>query len=170
MFICNFKLNKKTFSKIFTILLIFLMVLIFALTIFKVCNNVRKAKDINTNENVIEIDSASYTNFLKSCHENIEEYIGDTIRITGYIYRMPDFTDSQFVLARTMILDSNKQAVVVGILCEYNGIKDFKDNTWITCKGTVKKGDYKGEMPVLVVSELENAELPEDEYVYPPSD
>ncbi len=66
----------------------------------------------------LEINSDEYTNFLKASHENIDDYIGMDVNITGYIYRLPDFSSTQFVLARTMILEDPSQSVIVGMLCE----------------------------------------------------
>lgn len=138
MFVCNLKINKKKFVFIFIAL-----ILIFAtLLIFLSFNRIFFSEPQNTvaESNAFNITSDNYTNFLRDCHENIDKYVGTSVTITGYVYRMPDFNDIQFVIARTMLINSNNKAVVVGILAESDKIKDFKNSTWVTCKRNYKKG------------------------------
>ena len=120
--------------------------------------------------NIIEITTNEYTSFLKNAHENIDDYVGMKIKITGYVYRMADFDDTQFVISRTMIMDSSSTAVVVGILSKYDNAKDYKDGDWVEVTGTIIRGNYKGEMPVVQVNDIKTCDIPEEEYVYPPSE
>ena len=83
---------------------------------------------------------------------------------------MPDFTNNQFVIARTMLFDSDTKAVVVGILCESDSAGNYKDYDWVTIEGIVGKGNYKGEMPIVKVQNITKANVPEDEFVHLPSD
>ena len=170
MFIFNMKIKGNKIVK--TSLFITFILSIFLL-IFSVYSIYKKAENENTqskdNIQTYEISSADYTNFLKDAHENINNYTNIKVKITGYIYRMPDFTDKQFVLSRTMILNSANSGVVVGILAEYDNAKEFLDNEWVEVTGTIEKGDYKGEMPILKVEKINKCEVPDDEYVYPPS-
>jgi len=69
-----------------------------------------------------------------------------------------------------MIISSDFQTVVVGFLCNYNKAKDFEDGTWIEITGTITKGTYHGEMPVIDIENIQKIEKPSDEYVYPPDD
>ena len=112
----------------------------------------------------------NYTNFLKECHENINKYLDKKVKITGYVYRLPDFSDNQFVLARTMLINSNSQAVVVGILSEFENAKDIKDYSWIEISGTIVKGNYYGELPILKANEIKETQTPEEEFVHEPTD
>ena len=111
-----------------------------------------------------------YTNILKAVHDNPDEYIGQKIKFSGYVYRIIDFTEKEFVLARNMIVSSDFQTVVVGFLCNYNKAQDFEDGTWIEITGTIKNGTYHGEMPIIDVENIQKIEEPSDEYVYPPND
>lgn len=124
---------------------------------------------VNKNQ-YCEIDSNNYTNVLKAVHDNLEEYIGKKIKFSGYVYRMYDFTENQFVLARDMVISSDHQTVVVGFLSTSNEIKNYENGTWIAIEGTITKGDYHGEMPVIQVQTIQKIEKPSDEYVYPPDD
>jgi len=44
----------------------------------------------------------NYTNILKAVHENLDTYIGQKISYIGYVYRVSDIEDNQFILARDM--------------------------------------------------------------------
>lgn len=112
----------------------------------------------------------NYTNILKSVHDNPDEYIGQKIKFSGYVYRIIDFTEKEFVLARNMVVSSDFQTVVVGFLCNYEKAKEFENGTWVEITGTIKKGTYHGEMPVVDIDSIQKTKKPSDEYVYPPDD
>ena len=39
----------------------------------------------------------NYTSILKQIHENIDENIGKTVKMSGFVFRMPDFKEKYFV-------------------------------------------------------------------------
>lgn len=166
MFICNFRFDKKNFLKIFSITLVILAIIIFIISILKIFNS---SKEVSS-DSVTNISSSNFTTFLKDAHENISSYVGKRFSISGYVYRMPDFTEDEFVIARTMIINSNQNAnaVIVGLLANSSEVRNFKNNDWVSCIGTIKKGTYKGDMPVLVVDKITKIEVPEDDFVYLP--
>ncbi len=169
MYIYNLKINSKKISKL---ILAFIGIIIVGVIGFSVMSIFKAGNETENNidSNIIEITTNEYTSFLKNAHENIDDYVGMKVKLTGYVYRMPDFNDNQFVMSRTMIMDSSSTAVVVGILSQYENAKDFKDGDWVEVTGTIVRGNYKGEMPVLQVDEIKTCDIPEDEYVYPPSE
>lgn len=169
MFICNFKLNSKKIWKVLLIILIVLIVFLLIFASIKIFNSNKMENSQNDNE-VLEITSEEYTNFLKLSHENINNYIGKTVKIVGYVYRLPDFSNNEFVIARTMIIDNNSSAVVVGMLCEYSDAKKYTSGSWIEVTGSIKKGNYNGEIPILEISNVKNVSSPENEFVYLPTD
>ena len=169
MFVCNFKLNRKFVFKLIFIFLFIIVIFIAGLAYYKIFE-INKVNDEIPIPNVSNITSDNYTNILKTVHDNLDEYIGQKINFTGYIYRTFDFSDAQFVLARNMIIDANKQTLVVGFLCNCKNAKDFNDGTWVNITGKIEKGDYHGEIPVIEITEIKAVDKPVDEYVYPPDD
>lgn len=169
MFIYNLKIDKKKLSKVVIFITIILALAITAFAIYKIFCFTDDADIFSNVSSVQEISSEEYTNFLKDCHENIQNYVGKSFKITGYVYRMPDFNGNQFVLSRTMIINEANSAVVVGILSNCQTASSFSDGDWVTVTGTIIKGNYKGEMPILEIKEITKCNRPEDEYVYPPS-
>lgn len=139
--------------------------------VFSGANNSSKSNSCIPQSGVSQISPKNYTNILKSVHENIDSYVGKKICFTGYVYRVLDLQDNQFVLARDMIVNSNFQTVVVGFLCEYDESKNFDDNTWVQVTGEIFKGDYHGDMPIIKITDIKSVDKPsQEEYVYPPDD
>ena len=169
MFVCNFKVNKKLLFKIFFSIIFILVIIISGFSIFKIFNY-NNANSCVPKTDIVEIDSKNYTNILRSVHDNLDEYIGQKISFTGYVYRVYDFSDNQFVLARDMVISSDNQTVVVGFLCSCKSAQEFSDNSWVHINGTITKGDYHGDIPVIEISQIEACSKPENFYVYPPDD
>ena len=139
--------------------------------VFSGANNSSKSNSCIPQSGVSQISPKNYTNILKSVHENIDSYVGKKICFTGYVYRVLDLQDNQFVLARDMIVNSNSQTVVVGFLCEYDESKNFDDNTWVQVTGEIFRGDYHGDMPIIKITDMKSVDKPsQEEYVYPPDD
>lgn len=169
MFIYNFKLDHKLILKIAIILMFVAVIFIVGISVFKMFNNQKVNDDIPIPE-VSNITSENYTNILKSVHDNLDEHIGQKIHFIGYVYRVYDFSDTQFVLARNMVVSSNNQSLVVGFLCDYKNAKQFNDGCWVEITGKITKGDYHGEIPVIEVQEIKACDKPQDETVLPPND
>ena len=174
MFIFNVKVNGGKIFKYFFIGIIAFLVVILGIVMYRVfggANNASKSQSCFPQNVVSEIQPKNYTNVLKTVHENIDSYVGKKICFTGYVYRVLDLQDNQFVLARDMIVSSNSQSVVVGFLCECDNAKNFADNSWVKVTGTIVKVDYHGDMPIVKVTDIKSVDKPSsDEYVYPPDD
>ena len=168
MFVFNVKVNGNKLFKIFFICMFIILLTILSIVIFKIFSGSKNIGKITNKVNTIE--SSNYTNVLKAVHENIDNYVGVEISFTGYVYRVLDLKDNQFVLARDMIISSDFQSVIVGFLCEYEKANEFDDNTWVEITGQIYKGNYHGDMPILKVTKMNKVNKPNDEYVYPPDE
>ncbi len=173
MFIYNIKINgSKTFKYFFVgiVILVIIIVGVVTLKIFHGASNNNEISSCMPQNKISKITTQNYTNILKTVHDNIDNYVGNEINFTGYVYRLIDFNDNQFVLARDMIISSDLQTVVVGFLCEYKNAKTFKDNSWVEITGEITKGDYHGDMPIVKVTEIKKIDNPHEELVYPPDE
>lgn len=171
MFIFNLKVNGSKIFKVFfacmTLLLIFLLVYV----TFKIFYGSKNTKDGCTPPNdVFYINAKNYTNVLKAVHDDIDTYVGKKINFTGYVYRILDLKENQFVLARNMLISSDFNYVVVGFLSESDEIKNYPDGAWVNITGIITKGDYHGDMPIIKVTEIKSCNVPTDEFVYPPDE
>ena len=172
MFILNFKLKKNFGKKLIVFLICFFCILLLFFCISKFKDKLFSSSDSTSPETIetsfTEIKTDNYTTFLKDSHENIDKYIGKQITLIGFVYRLPDFKEDQFVIARTMLVNNNSQAVIVGILSESKIANDFKNNTWVKCSGIIKKGYYNGDIPVLDISNITKIDPPEELFVNEP--
>lgn len=170
MFIYNIKLSG---SKMFKILFIFIIAFVIALCGFigyKIYSASVNAKDNIQQTGLNELTNKNYSTILKTIHDDIDSYIGTKIKFSGFVYRVYDLNKEQFVLGRNMIISSDFQTVVVGFLCHYKDAINLKDNSWVEIQGTITKGDYHGNMPILEITSLKQIEKPNNEYVYPPDE
>lgn len=173
MFIYNVKINGSKLFKIIFISMVIIIILIIGVVIYKIFGGATSSEDTLSclpKNKVNVIEDNNYSNVLKAVHENINDYIGTKIKFSGYVYRVSDLKDNQFVLARDMIISSDFQSVVVGFLCECDNAKDFEDNSWVEITGEIIKGDYHGDMPIVKVTKINKTDKPNDEYVYPPDE
>ena len=171
MFVCNIKMSGGIIKKIGIFLIALIVVAVFIIVGYKFYNATSKVtvKDtIDTSK--LEVNSTNYTSILKDSHKNIDKYIGKEIKFTGFIYRLYDFNEKQFVLAREMIISSDNHAVVVGFLSECDNINKFKDGTWVEIEGIIEKGYYHGDIPIVKIKNIKETNVPNDEFVCPPDD
>lgn len=171
MFIYNFKINGSRLLKAVIISIIIIALVILSVSTYKLYYKSKFTLNDNLPTNSIaNIDANQYTNILKEVYENIDTYVGQSINFTGYIYRLYDFKDSEFVLARDMLINSDSQSVVVGFLCTYDKAKDFTEGTWVNATGTIVKGYYHNQIPVIEITKMEKTDKPENSFVTPPAD
>ena len=169
MFIYN--LNVKQIVKFLLILIIIGVIVYFLISAYKIYNNSFKVKDKLDENNTMYLTTQNYTNVLKSVYENIDNYVEKRICFSGYVYKTIDFEETEFVLARDMLVSDNSKSLIVGFLCNYKYAKNFDENSWVEITGKIEKGNYHGEIPVIAVEKIKQIEKPTDDiYVYPPDD
>lgn len=158
MFIYNFKFNLKKI-----IITCIVIAVIIALTV----ELIAMYKDKKKAEFDYVLNTTNFTNTLRDVHNNIDENIGKTIKISGFVFTMPDFKEGYFVCGRNMILDSDEK--VVGFLCNYKDINNFKESQWIEITGHFVKGYYMSDMPIIQVDTIKAITAPTNSYVNAPT-
>ncbi|MDD3304082.1 MAG: hypothetical protein PHP54_04115 [Clostridia bacterium] len=158
MFVVNFKLD---FKKIF---LVCILVAAIVATIIEFGNNGSKVVNSNVDHNYdFVLTEDNYTSVLKQIHENIDVNIGKTIKMTGFVFRMPDFKENYFVCGRNTIV--NNEDTVAGFLCEYADAKKLIDNEWTEITGVIIKGEYNGAMPIIKIGNMTKVTAPANTFV-----
>lgn len=170
MIIYNVKLNSNFLLKLFFGIAIIIAIIFFSVSAFKIfkASAMVTINDEIKQNGVYEITANNYTNVLKAVHDDVDTYVGQKIHCTGYVYRVYDIKNNQFIIARDMIISSNLETLVVGFLCESDEMENLQDKQWVEIEGTVIKGDYHGDIPVVKVEKIKKVEKPSEEYVYPP--
>lgn len=156
MYICNLKINIKK-------MLIVIIVAILLVALFLEISSMNKEKNIAFD---YILDENNFTEILKSVHDNIDENIGKTIKVSGFVFKLPDFKDGYFVCGRNMLLDNDEK--VVGFLCTYAGNLDISDSEWLEITGTFVKGYYTTDMPVIEVKTINKIPAPANTFVKTP--
>ena len=169
MFVYNVKFNVKKLVKVLFVIIAIAVSLYFVISAYKIYNNSFKVKDEINEQNVIYLTAENYTNILKAVHDDPESYIGKKICFTGYVYRLIDFKDTEFVLARDMIISSDMQTLIVGFLCDSKDAKNFTDESWVEITGEISQGSYHGNMPIIKVKEINRIDKPPDDTYVPTS-
>ena len=171
MFVYNLKVNGNVIFRSIIISILIISLVILSISVY---NFYYKSKfiinDSLPSNSIANIEANQYTSILKQVYDDVDTYVGQSINFTGYVYKLYDFKDSQFVLARDMVINSDSQTVVVGFLCSYDKAKEFKEGTWVNVTGTIIKGYFHDEIPVIDITKMEETQKPEDSYVYPPDE
>ena len=88
MFIYNFKLNgSKLFKFIFAIIIVIVLVLC-GIVSYKLYNASIRVDDGIKQNDVVELTNENYSTILKTVHDDIDTYIGQKIKFTGFVYRV----------------------------------------------------------------------------------
>lgn len=171
MFIYHFKVSGSVIFKIVLALMVFIVIVLCAKVGIRIYQESIKTQDEIVLKNTPTLTNQNYSSILQMVHEDVDSYVGQKIKFSGFVYRVSDLTQEQFVLGRNMIISSDFQTVVVGFLCHFKQAMSFRDNTWIELEGTITKGSYHGsDMPILEVTTMKEIQKPNDEYVYPPDE
>ncbi|MBQ9298535.1 MAG: hypothetical protein IJ223_05885 [Clostridia bacterium] len=174
MFIYNFKLSRTNIFKILLVLAIIIFIILFGIAMYKIVsaslNQNFKVEDNIFKNGIASLTSDNYTDVLKMVHNDIDTYIGQKINFSGYVYKAPDFKNTEFVLARNMLVNNNTQTLIVGFLCDCKDISKYEEGTWVEITGEITKGNYHGDIPIIKITQINKIQKPENEYVYPPDD
>ena len=175
MFVCNVKISKMKIFKMILSIMAIICISLSGIGILKMYKSKENQEtifggDCMPSGEVAYLTDENYTNVLKEVHENLENYIGQKISYTGYVYRVPEIEENEFILARDMKLENLNQTVIVGFLCDCENAKDFDTYSWVKVTGTIQKGNYFGEIPCINVTEIEKCETPENTVVSAPDE
>lgn len=169
MFVYNLKVDGGKIIKVVFIIAIIIAIVFFAVSAYKIF---KKGSEMSVKDEVIKdvynITANNYTNILKAVHDNLDNYVGQKIHFSGYVYRVNDISENEFVLARDMIISSNLQTLIVGFLCKCENALEYDNRIWVEVEGTIERGDYYGEIPIINISKIKKIDKPSEEFVYPP--
>lgn len=157
MFVCNMKLNVKKILIISAVIIVTIALFFEITSMFK--NNLSDSFDYVLDEN-------NFTETLKNVHDNIDANIGKSIKFSGFVFRLPDFRSNYFVCGRNMLLNGEEK--VVGFLCTYNEDIELADGEWIEITGTIIKGYYTTDMPVIEIESINKITAPTNTFVKTP--
>ena len=104
MFVYNLKLNSSFFYKILLGIIILIVIVLCGIVGYKIYKESIKLNDDIPASDVTTLTAQNYTNVLKSVQENLDTYVGQKFKFSGFVYRVYDFSNDEFVLGRNMVI------------------------------------------------------------------
>lgn len=121
------------------------------------------------NEGVeIKVTGDNFTQTMYDLHGQLDQYIGQTIQISGYIFKDETFKSNEFVIGRTMVACCTADASLIGLKCENPKEQELKNDDWYVVTGKINKVNLDGtQIPGIEVTSMEKTNKPVNQYVYP---
>ena len=119
-------------------------------------------------DGIIMMNSGNFYTTLQDISENIDQFTGKQIQVVCFVFKDDQLEENEFVAARMLMICCTADLQPIGFLCRYDKATGLAHDSWITVTGTLDTADYQGEkLPCIDVTQVEPAEKPIDEYVYP---
>lgn len=123
---------------------------------------------LKTSGDTIVVTDGNYVMWDNELYNNMDEYKGKSIEITGKVLKDSAMEPNEFGVIRLMMSCCAADLQPVGLICNYDRAGELKGDSWVTVKGKIVLEEYEGELyPVIDVEKVQAAATPEDEYVYP---
>ncbi len=119
----------------------------------------------------IEVTEKQFIETLTTLDLYRQPFLGKQVVLSGFVYREPEMSSSQFALSRFAMNCCSADALPYGLMVSYMQAEKYKDDAWLKITGTLELTQYNGN-PVLQIkaSGLENIPAPDSPYVYPDYD
>ena len=118
------------------------------------------------NAPVIEIEDRDYALFYRDLSENMDAYIGKTVRFKGLVVSDKRLPENSIVIGRHIMTCCEADIQYIGLACIMLRPVELKTRDWaeITAKIVYERHTvYKGKGPVLMASEIKKCEPPEEQ-------
>lgn len=119
----------------------------------------------NLSDPVIELDNTGYGIWYLDSLENLDRYVGKTIRFTAMVLKPKEFPEGYFVPGRMAMTCCAEDMAFLGFACEYDKADTLTEKQWIRVTARVAReyfADYEGEGPVLKAISVEKTREPKD--------
>ena len=120
----------------------------------------------DTNAPVIEIADRDYAFFYRDLTENLEAYIGKTVKFKGLVARDNRLSAQDIVIGRHVMTCCEADIEYSGFACVLPYAMELKTRDWINVTGKIdfqKHRIYKGKGPVLIAERVIVCEEPEEQ-------
>ncbi len=118
------------------------------------------------NAPVIEIADRDYAFFYRDLTENLEAYIGKTVKFRGLVATDKRLDPTDIVVGRHVMTCCADDIQYCGVACVLDAPRDLQTRDWISITAKVqfqKHRIYKGKGPVLVAQRVIICEPPEEQ-------
>ena len=129
-------------------------------------------RDLNLN-NIIMTDE-NYFEIYNQISDNLDNFTGKEIEVSGYVFREKHYKKTEIVIARDLMWCCAADIAVIGFYAETEDAENFKENEWIKVKGKLDKHMYHNEdinrdyyIASIKTESTEKTDPPANEYLYP---
>lgn len=115
---------------------------------------------------VIEIKDEDFAVFYRDLTDEMEKYIGKTVRFKGIVALDPSLPKDNYAIGRHIMTCCEADIAYRGVVAKGMGTLRLKTRDWVTVEGTLSfeySKLYRSEGPVLTVKKIERAEKPDPE-------
>lgn len=113
----------------------------------------------------ITIADEDFYNWMTELGTNADHYEGYTITMKGFVFLdLEERKENEFALVRLSMWCCSADLSPIGLMADDPNGLTFKENDWVTVKGKLLVVDG---YPTIEADNIEAAEKPEQEYVYP---
>ncbi len=120
----------------------------------------------DVNAPVIQIEDRDYAFFYRDLTENLEAYVGKTVKFKGLVARDNRLAPEDIVLGRHVMTCCADDIEYCGVACVLPQAMDLQTRDWIVVTAKVqfqKHRIYRGKGPVLVAEKVVICEQPPEE-------
>lgn len=118
------------------------------------------------NAPVIQIEDRDYAFFYRDLTENLEAYIGKTVKFKGLVATDKRLSPQDIVVGRHVMTCCEADIQYCGLACVLPAVMELQTRDWITVTAKVqfqKHRIYKGKGPVLVAEKVVIGVPPEEQ-------
>lgn len=117
---------------------------------------------------IIHMNEDMFGTYYGAINNNPNDYIGTTIKMSGFVYKEQAFSSNQLVISRFMIVHCIADAAILGFLAEFDEANMLEEDTWLEIEGTLDVTDYEGfAIPVIKAAKWSVIDEPVEPYIYP---
>ncbi len=120
------------------------------------------------NADVIEIADDDYGIFYLDCLDNLQHYVGKTVKFLAMVYRGKETPKGTFVPGRFAMTCCAEDMAFIGFLCHGDQAYVYKTKDWVTVTCEIRaeyQKEYEGEGPVYYLKKIEPAKRPDDHVI-----
>lgn len=118
------------------------------------------------NAPIIEVEDKDYAFFYRDLTENLENYVGKTVKFKGLVARDSRLAETDAVVGRHVMTCCEADIEYCGLACVLPHAMDLQTRDWINVTAKVqfqKHRIYKGKGPVLIAERVIICEPPEQQ-------
>lgn len=101
--------------------------------------------------------------------DNLEQYVGKTVKYRGYVYKPDRFPKDVLVPGRFAMTCCAEDVTFIGFVCKYKGADQFISKQWVNVTARIGKEyreEYKQEGPILLAEKITLTGEPKERLVY----